>query len=54
MPRPQLVTMCQFMNLQPFGSDNYLRFQLRSKLNSIKEDDKRILWEGVESLTSEV
>ena len=52
MPRPQLVTMCQFMNLQPFGSDAFLRFQLRSKLTSIKEDDKRILWEGVESLTS--
>lgn len=25
MPRPQLVTMCQFMNLQPFGSDTFLR-----------------------------
>jgi len=52
MPRPQLVTMCQFMNLQPYGSDTFLRFQLRTKLNSIKEDDKRILWEGVDSLSA--
>ena len=53
MPRPQLVTMCQFMNLQPFGSDTFLRFQLRTKLTSIKEDDKRIVWEGVGSLTAQ-
>jgi LETM1 and EF-hand domain-containing protein 1 len=53
MPRPQLVTMCQFMNLQPFGSDTFLRFQLRTKLNSIKEDDKRIVWEGVDSLSAQ-
>lgn len=53
MPRPQLVTMCQFMNLPHFGSDSFLRFQLRTKLSSIKEDDKRILWEGVDSLSLE-
>lgn len=49
--RPQLVTMCQFMGLVPFGTDAFLRFQLRTKLKSLKEDDKRILWEGVDSLT---
>mmetsp|Transcript_22604 Transcript_22604/g.33054 ORF Transcript_22604/g.33054 Transcript_22604/m.33054 type:complete len:821 (+) Transcript_22604:110-2572(+) len=51
--RPQLVTMCQFMGLAPYGTDAFLRFQLRTKITSIKEDDKRILWEGVESLTSQ-
>jgi hypothetical protein len=49
--RPQLVSMCQYMGLQPFGADAFLRFQLRTKLRAIKEDDRRILWEGIESLT---
>jgi len=49
--RPQLVTMCQYMGIKPFGADAFLRFQLRAKLRAIKEDDRRILWEGVESLT---
>ncbi len=26
--RPQLVTMCQFMGLVPFGTDAFLRFQV--------------------------
>jgi hypothetical protein len=26
--RPQLVTMCQFMGLVPYGSDSFLRFQV--------------------------
>lgn len=26
--RPQLVTMCQFMGLVPYGSDAFLRFQV--------------------------
>lgn len=48
--RPQLVSMCRYMGLQPYGTDAFLRFQLRNKLRSIKEDDRRILWEGVNSL----
>lgn len=40
--RPQLVTMCQYMRLQPFGADSFLRFQLRNKLRAIKDDDKRV------------
>ncbi len=50
--RPQLVSMCKYMNLQTFGSDSFLRFQLRTKLRNIKEDDRRILWEGVDSLNT--
>lgn len=49
--RPQLVSMCQYMGLQPYGADAFLRFQLRTKLRAIKEDDRRILWEGLNSLT---
>jgi len=49
--RPQLVSMCQYMGLTPYGADAFLRFQLRTKLTAIKEDDRRILWEGVDELT---
>ena len=49
--RDHLITLCQYMGLKPFGSDGILRFRLRAKLRSIKEDDRRILWEGIESLT---
>lgn len=49
--RGQLVSMCLYMGLPPFGSDNFLRFQLRSHLRSITQDDQRILWEGLASLT---
>ena len=34
------------MGLTPYGADAFLRFQLRAKLRAIKEDDRRILWEG--------
>ena len=49
--RPQLVVLCQYMGLAPFGADAFLRFQLRTKLRALKEDDRRILWEGLDSLT---
>lgn len=50
--RPQLVSMCQYMQLQPYGVDSFLRFQLRNKLRLIQEDDRRILWEGIDSLNT--
>ena len=50
--RPQLVSMCQYMGLQPYGADSFLRFQLRTKLRKIREDDRRILWEGIDSLNT--
>lgn len=51
MPRMQLMNMCRYMNIPPYGSDNFLRFQLRHKIRSLVEDDQRILWEGIQSLT---
>ncbi|CAM9092745.1 unnamed protein product [Laminaria digitata] len=51
--RSGLVNMCRYMGLPPFGNDNFLRFQLRSKLRAITQDDQRILWEGVSSLTKQ-
>lgn len=49
--RPRLVNMCKYMGIMPFGTDAYLRFMLRDKLRKIKEDDRMIQAEGVESLT---
>ncbi|CAN0452988.1 unnamed protein product, partial [Scytosiphon promiscuus] len=35
--RSGLVNMCRYMGLPPFGNDNFLRFQLRSKLRAITQ-----------------
>ncbi|KAG0526471.1 hypothetical protein BDA96_06G148700 [Sorghum bicolor] len=51
MSRPRLVNMCKYMGIQPFGTDHYLQFMLRKKLQDIKNDDKMIQAEGVESLS---
>ncbi|KAJ4723801.1 LETM1 and EF-hand domain-containing protein 1, mitochondrial-like [Melia azedarach] len=49
--RPRLVNMCKYMGISPFGTDAYLRFMLRKRLQWIKNDDKLIQSEGVESLS---
>jgi hypothetical protein len=51
MPRMQLINMCKYMSIAPYGPDSVLRFQLRHRIRSLKEDDQRILWEGIDSLT---
>ena len=51
MPRMQLVNFCRYMSIPPYGSDNVLRFQLRHRMRILLEDDQRILWEGIDSLT---
>ncbi|KAK3154586.1 hypothetical protein QOZ80_2BG0192560 [Eleusine coracana subsp. coracana] len=53
MNRARLVNMCKYMGIRPFGTDHYLRFTLRKKLREIKNDDKMIQAEGVESLSEE-
>ncbi|XP_044466664.1 mitochondrial proton/calcium exchanger protein-like [Mangifera indica] len=49
--RPRLVNMCKYMGISPFGTDAYLRFMLRKRLQWIKNDDMLIKAEGVESLS---
>lgn len=51
MERMQLISMCKYMGILPYGNDNLLRFQLRHKIRDLKNDDQRILWEGIDSLT---
>lgn len=49
--RAQLVALAKYMGLNPYGTDALLRFQLRNKIRTIKNDDKHILWEGIENLS---
>jgi hypothetical protein len=42
--------MCTIMGLRPYGTDAFLRFQLRNKLRVLQSDDKDILWEGIDAL----
>jgi len=51
LSRPQLVSMCRYMQINAFGTDNYLRFQIRHKLNQLKQDDMVIRMEGIDKLS---
>ncbi|KAK5663690.1 hypothetical protein OQA88_4121 [Cercophora sp. LCS_1] len=51
LSRPQLVSMCRYLNLNTFGTDMMLRYQLRHRMRQIKRDDRAISYEGVESLS---
>ncbi|XP_064112866.1 mitochondrial proton/calcium exchanger protein-like isoform X1 [Macrobrachium nipponense] len=50
LSRPQLVALCQLLEMQPFGTNNFLRFQLRMKLRTLAADDKIIQVEGIDSM----
>ncbi|CAO3628550.1 unnamed protein product [Cunninghamella echinulata] len=51
LSRPQLVSMCRYMGINAFGTDNFLRFQIRNRMRQIKADDKVIQNEGIDQLT---
>uniref|UniRef100_A0A061S6J5 Mitochondrial proton/calcium exchanger protein n=1 Tax=Tetraselmis sp. GSL018 TaxID=582737 RepID=A0A061S6J5_9CHLO len=51
LERVQLQSMLTFVGLQPYGTDGFLKSRLRHHLAAIKEDDKAIRAEGVDSLT---
>lgn len=51
LSRPQLVGICRYMNLNTFGTDAILRYQVRHRMRQIKRDDRAIAYEGVESLS---
>ncbi|KAK9760100.1 LETM1 domain-containing protein ylh47, variant 2 [Basidiobolus ranarum] len=53
LSRPQLVSMCRFLGISSFGTDNFLRYQIRNKMRYLKADDRMIYAEGVFTLTSE-
>lgn len=51
LSRPQLVAICRYMNMTSFGTDNFLRYQVRVRMRQIKRDDRAISYEGVASLS---
>lgn len=51
LSRAQLTALCRVLELQPFGTTNFLRFQLRMKLRSLAADDRMIQKEGIDSLS---
>lgn len=51
LSRPQLVGICRYMNMTSFGTDNFLRYQIRHRMRQIKRDDRAISFEGVDSLS---
>lgn len=51
LSRPQLVSMCRYMNINAFGTDNFLRYTIRQRLADLGRDDKLIDAEGVDSLS---
>ena len=51
LSRPQLVGMTKYMNLNTFGTDMMLRYQIRHRMRQIKRDDRAITFEGVDSLS---
>lgn len=51
LSRPQLVSICRYMSITSFGTDNFLRYQVRLRMRQIKRDDRAIFYEGVESLS---
>jgi LETM1 and EF-hand domain-containing protein 1, mitochondrial len=50
LSRPQLYSMCRYLNLSTFGTDTMMRYQIRHRMRQIKRDDRAISFEGVESL----
>lgn len=45
LSRPQLVSMCRYMNINAWGTDNFLKHQIRSKLEKVRVDDM-VRWIG--------
>ena len=52
LSRPQLVSMCRYMGLNAFGTDNFLRGALRSRLVQLRRDDQAIFSEGFDALST--
>jgi len=51
--RPLLESMCKFLQLFPYGTNAFLRWQISGKIDSILSDDQVIESEGLEHLTFE-
>ena len=52
LSRPQLTSMSRYMGLNAFGTDNFLRGTIRSRLLQLRRDDQAIFAEGVDELST--
>ncbi|GMM49178.1 Ylh47 protein [Starmerella bacillaris] len=52
LSRPQLAAVANYMGIKGFGTSNILRYQIRHKMRIIRQDDRVILDEGVDSLNA--
>uniref|UniRef100_A0A7S3G7J0 Mitochondrial proton/calcium exchanger protein n=1 Tax=Palpitomonas bilix TaxID=652834 RepID=A0A7S3G7J0_9EUKA len=53
LPRTQLVSMCRFLNINPYGTDALLRILLRARLQELKADDELMRDEDIAKLSLE-
>jgi LETM1 and EF-hand domain-containing protein 1 len=53
LSRAQLSSICKFLNLRPYGTDAFMRWQISRRVSKLREDDTMIAQEGVKSLTFE-
>jgi LETM1 and EF-hand domain-containing protein 1, mitochondrial len=51
MSLEQLQQICRMLGLQPYGFKSHVVLQLRHYVNRLRTEDRRISWEGVDSLT---
>lgn len=49
--RGMLVALAKYINIKPYGTDQILRYRIRHRMLKIKEDDRLIYEEGVDSLS---
>lgn len=52
LSRPQLVSICRYMNIHSFGTDNMLKFHILNRMRQLKNDDEAIQKEGIDHLTT--
>ncbi len=52
LQRAQLVAVSKYINTSPIGTNQMLRFRIRYKLLKIKQDDRAIDYEGIDSLST--
>ncbi|KAI8323290.1 LETM1-domain-containing protein, partial [Martensiomyces pterosporus] len=51
LSRPQLVSICRYVGVNAFGTDNYLKYQITNRMRYIRADDKMLKSEGIDSLS---
>ncbi|PCH38449.1 LETM1-domain-containing protein [Wolfiporia cocos MD-104 SS10] len=52
LSRPQLVSMCRYMGINAFGTDNFLRGTIRTRLLELRRDDQLIDQETIDNLST--